>query len=947
MANTNAAMVDLPFFELCNQAPVASSALACMTTVETGDDRFIYYISTSAFYRYDTVADTWQQLANPYVAPSAVINMRYSARRGYHGRVLSATSTTVQIAGLRGPTLDGTSLEVLNGTGSGQKRTLTYTGETIHEAGVITGTATNNISDSLKKWQVNQWAGYLVGITFGTDATQYKKVLYNDATTLYISDANLMPHDPWNNQPFVAVAPYALPVTTAGSQAHYQIMSQTFSVPAWTTIPDYTSFYTTNTGGIYVVTSAAAAPFLNLMYYDVLHDAWQVKTVPQSLILAAIGTDISIERTSKVGTALLTKIGTTSATARTLTDSGLSMAVGAYANYRLLITSGTGIGQSRRVVHNTATTFTIPKNWDVTPDATTVYELWPDFDRIYVGGAAGAAMYAYSLENDYWMQGQNFDDGITNTMSVTMNGWVPVGVTSGTRIATGIQAINSAPTAGGTGYTIGDVLTCAIGGGGAQVRVTAITSGGVVTALELINSGTTTGYTVSTGNATTGGTGTACTLNITVVGPTVNVVTATAAWFKKGDVVTGAGFNDALYNTALTILGVSAVTTSTCTFSIATTAAANMATANAFSTTTIVDCNKNWVVNEHAGRLVHIMVAGTAPTSQIRWIVSNTSNTLTFAAITTAVNGTSKYCIYDAKVFGIDDQRKETVMSAYGVATGGSTTTLIDSTKNWVPNSWVGYTFKVEAGTGYGSGRIAITANTATTLTYSVQSFTPDATTKYEIADAWGIATAGALSSLTDTTKVWPVNIWAGKRIRITAGTLSGTETITTANTANVLTLTGTPDTTSVYAIISIPARGAGTALVWTFGATQSSNKRSIYSPRGGGSNTFDVYDIATGRWRFGTFIGTQAELYNVGSSFSYDGIDGILLSRSVASNPIRIFKYNINTNKTVGLATTTFTQNTVHVGNFLEIVNSPTTLYPYLYTLQNTGTLLARAVLF
>jgi hypothetical protein len=372
-----------------------------------------------------------------------------------------------------------------------------------------------------------------------------------------------------------------------------------------------------------------------------------------------------------------------------------------------------------------------------------------------------------------------------------------------------------------------------------------------------------------------------------------------------------------------------------------------MATANAFSTTTIVDCNKNWVVNEHAGRLVHIMVAGTAPTSQIRWIVSNTSNTLTFAAITTAVNGTSKYCIYDAKVFGIDDQRKETVMSAYGVATGGSTTTLIDSTKNWVPNSWVGYTFKVEAGTGYGSGRIAITANTATTLTYSVQSFTPDATTKYEIADAWGIATAGALSSLTDTTKVWPVNIWAGKRIRITAGTLSGTETITTANTANVLTLTGTPDTTSVYAIISIPARGAGTALVWTFGATQASNKRSIYSPRGGGSNTFDIYDIATGRWRFGTFIGTQAELYNVGSSFSYDGIDGILLSRSVASNPIRIFKYNINTNKTVGLATTTFTQNTVHVGNFLEIVNSPTTLYPYLYTLQNTGTLLARAVLF
>lgn len=64
------------------------------------------------------------------------------------------------------------------------------------------------------------------------------------------------------------------------------------------------------------------------------------------------------------------------------------------------------------------------------------------------------------------------------------------------------------------------------------------------------------------------------------------------------------------------------------------------------------------------------MVAGIAPTSQIRWIVSNTATVLTVATITAGVNGTSKYTIYDSKIFGVDNQRKETNMSGYGHATG-------------------------------------------------------------------------------------------------------------------------------------------------------------------------------------------------------------------------------------------------------------------------------------
>lgn len=198
MAVTNnlKSMVDLPFFELTNQAPVQTSALSGMTSAESGDTPFIYYLSTSAFYRYDTVGDTWQQLATPNTAPATLLRMRYTRRRGFHGRILAATSTSITIPGLRGGILNNAAISLEYGTGAGQERTLNFVREIINDAGVISNVpSTSAITDNLKKWKINQWAGYTVGITFGTDVTHYKKILYNDSTNLYVADINLQPHN--------------------------------------------------------------------------------------------------------------------------------------------------------------------------------------------------------------------------------------------------------------------------------------------------------------------------------------------------------------------------------------------------------------------------------------------------------------------------------------------------------------------------------------------------------------------------------------------------------------------------------------------------------------------------------------------------------------------------------------------------------------------------------
>jgi antirestriction protein len=113
----------------------------------------------------------------------------------------------------------------------------------------------------------------------------------------------------------------------------------------------------------------------------------------------------------------------------------------------------------------------------------------------------------------------------------------------------------------------------------------------------------------------------------------------------------------------------------------------------------------------------------------------------------------------------------------------------------------------IKAGTGFASGIITIISNTATTLTYATQSFTPDTTTCYKIHDTWGLCTAATASSLTETsTKNWQVNGFGGKRCKIIAGTgTTGVEAIVQTNTATALTVNTNGltagDTTTVYAI--------------------------------------------------------------------------------------------------------------------------------------------------
>jgi hypothetical protein len=90
----------------------------------------------------------------------------------------------------------------------------------------------------------------------------------------------------------------------------------------------------------------------------------------------------------------------TSGSATTLVNSAKAWTANQWTNYQLRIVSGTGAGQIKTIVSNTATTLTIGSG--ATLDSTSVYEIEPCEDYIYLAGNNAVTMYRYSISANTW-----------------------------------------------------------------------------------------------------------------------------------------------------------------------------------------------------------------------------------------------------------------------------------------------------------------------------------------------------------------------------------------------------------------------------------------------------------------------------------------------------------------------------------------------------------------
>lgn len=732
--NTLTNQVDLPTWEWTRFAPAVSSAVSSSCAADNPDflqaehGRYIYYlISSTNFSRYDTWTDMYQQLQSPPITLATFSAMKFAGALGPEGNVISATSTTVQVPAITQNSMVGYDILIVSGTGAGQRRTITASADpVIHDSGVVTAVANAlggiTLTDTLKTWTGNQYSGYTVRVanTPAGSSGQIRRILSNTSTVLTVGDTTQM-NKPLNNPAIFSPAISA----TAGSQTFYSIESQVITVDsAWETTPDATSVFRIQSGAIITTTGAAATPFYNMMQYDILTDTWYILPSYTNLFAAAL-TDFSIERTTE-NSSIWDRGIATGGTTTTLVNAahGVDFAnwrTNQWAGYWLFIYSGTGEGQIRQIVSNTATTLT----WSTVgtaPDATSRY-LILGFDA-GVHSAISGTSTTFTDSSKSWVTNRWANYSIRIIFG-TGRGQIRTIASNTATVITVQNAWDTTPDSTSVYAIQGDSdKLYMISGGNAAILMHNMDSN-VASFGRQIDWGI-----ARNASATVAGHQPIAITSLANATTTATVTTAHPHQFRVGNLVTVRGATDANFNvTNVAIATVPSATTFT--YTMAGTPASTTIVGSQ-STTTLTDFTKNWTTNEHAGRLVYMntaayTAASGAGTGQIVRIASNTATTLTFSATVTApVNGVSRYSICRGDAIGALD---------FGVATGTqSTTTVQDTSKNWATNIYAGRRVRLLSSTG-SPIEVIITSNTSNTLTVSTITAPTAAATQYVILE--------------------------------------------------------------------------------------------------------------------------------------------------------------------------------------------------------------------
>jgi hypothetical protein len=1063
-------------------------------------------LAAAQFWRYDTVTDTYMQLATPPNAPATATTMRFAGAIGYYNRVISATSTTLRTGIPTSRSAIGYKIRIVSGTGAGQERIITNVSEPdIADFGVVTAGSTTSVTDANKNWNGaavfstgpysgsytsttanwNGWAGYVVRLmAFGTGANQVRKILYNNNTVLTIADPNIQAYEPFANNVITAPA--------AGAQ--YQIESSTITVDtAWDTTPDQTSRFMIHSGSIWLVSGAAATPWHTIQYYDVLHDAWYAIPATQNIIGAA-PTENSLERCTENSTvwwrgqsqgALSSTIFQPDATWKpnewqnyeayvfsgtgrgqissivsnsenllntgawspnldstskfeiigfdggkssgsnaynTLIDTSKSWATNRWRNSAVRILYGKGAGQIRRIASNTATTLTVARGWNITPDNTSVYSLQGDSETMYLSWGGSAEIYQLSTNAQTLHHGRMRDYGtaciaaalrsdsshniqdippisltsLTGTTTITalssqphclkVNDWVSIrGVTSAAADQyniTGNVQVTSVPSL--TQFT----YTPATSGTGTYAYLTALGTNNLSDASkdfrDIISSATTTSLTfsrttpsningwyitgtnITPGTRVTSGAGTTTLTIPTQAGTPAGVMTfspwgpttAITSTYSSGggaglatltmSASTNANING-WYVSGTNIPADTYVTSGAGTATIVLSRAATGTPAGTYT----------FYPPEVAGKLFVIATAAPAATtanttSQVFMGISPVGGTTGFlgGAITIPTAAISRYIVCDTPVIGADFTGSVNDYT-YGIATGGSTTGIIDTNSTWSgttasgaaqtttvflaatsPGNVSGW-FITGAGVSYGA-RVMFGAGTNSLLLNIPNSGTVTGTMRLS---AYGPEAA------TSSTGSYLVN----KRFKV----LSGTSLITEAAITGVVPSSGilntgaitAPAANSIYTIISSPAKGTGHELSWVYGNSgilDQERGRYLWCARGGGTVGFDKIDLQTDKV---TYVHTtpHTETLTTGSYFAYDGHDRIYFCKEATQ---RIYYLDVNTMFVHGAGLIPYVAGTGQLGNKMEIFQTSEGL-DYLWINRHGGTEHFRTLLY
>ncbi len=388
---------------------------------------------------------------------------------------------------------------------------------------------------------------------------------------------------------------------------------------------------------------------------------------------------------------------------------------------------------------------------------------------------------------------------VTSVPALTTFTYNMCGATSATVTATVVNgAIATAVVnAGGSGYSVNDVLTCNTGGSGGTVKVVAVNAG-VVTGVTLLTNGS--GYSAGSSN-TSGGGGSSCTITLTInnghvsslattattgsgygilsststytagTGIAMVVVGAAGTGYNPGDLLLAAGGLGGIVK-VLTVTGGNIVPAG------AVLSVQIMAYGQGYSASTQGTTNLG---NSPTATTGGGSILGSGCTIVIGSVgsvysVSGAGNLLVNVTAVTSVGALSTVAVASAGSIASTGYVNASTQTLAPTATAGvfntevqSTILLIDLAKNWQPNELVGKILQTQVMGLAGAAQMRrITANTNHSISIAPAITLPvSGTTKYVIHDpkalgteasfksdplqySWGVATGGSTGALTD-----------------------------------------------------------------------------------------------------------------------------------------------------------------------------------------------------
>jgi len=881
LVNTLRKQVDLPIWEWLRFTPAATTAPSASCAANNSQynithGRYIYFMITSAnFWRYDTWSDTYEQLQTPPIAPATWCDVEFYATEGIETNTLASGASTITLPAYSSQALQGYDIKIIGGTGIGQRRVITSVAEaTVYDTGVATSVANAlgniTITDSTKSWNINEWAGYQVRISAGSGVGQIRRILYNSATVLTISDSTTSAQNIWTIPNIYAPAISS----TAGSQSIYSIEASVCTVDnAWLVQPDTTSICRVESGMVGCFSSAAATPFYTVQYYDVISDLWYIKTA-QTLLSSIVGTDGAVEHVSSGATTWSRGYSTTAGTVTTLTDSTKSWVVNQWAGYYINFTGGTGEGQLALIASNTNTVLTFATVTNA-PAAGTSYTI--EGYSCGIATTGGTSTLTDSTKSWTINQWANYSVKILFGTGKGQNATV---LSNTATVLTFIKALTTATDTTST-YSICPDTDKTYMMLGAQAAVGIYNyNDDLVTFGRLQDSGTSSNAVVlfSTQRPIAVTSATSTTTNAVLT-------TVESHNLKIGQYVRVLGMTDPNFNTP--------VFTATFATNQMTLSATLGSTNSGQGVGLLAIGNQITGVGIPANTYITSLASGSANTSGAVYNLSTSPGTLTSTTVTaytqlTAVPTTTTL--------------QYTMVGTPSVNTLGgvqNTEALTDSSKNWTLNQWVGYqcymtASAVTAATGLATGQTCeIIANTNDTLIFVAAITAPtNGVTRYIITprSAIGIYDSGLMfgagqltTAIQDNTKASSLNVSinAGSTtltvnpVTFNASFLNNVMTITTAPVNGTIGIGNTITGTGIIPGAYIVALTSGTAN--TNGATYSIGVLGSVLANAGGQcslsgSTMTITTVPTtgayvpGQIVTGTGIGSGVSITSVAS---------------------------------------------------------------------------------